>query len=253
MSEHDLGTRYLRLERQGRVAWCRIERPEVRNAISPAMYVGLGRAIAAANNDPDIDALVITGTGDVFIPGGDLGGGEEGPTDVRPSAILPWPAFLASQVPIVTAINGICFASGVMFALLSDVAVASDRATFRVPELVRGVPDLWLAAVLPAHVGVGRARELALTNRKIDATEARAIGLVERVVEHDRLEEAADAAVHEILETAPAARNLVRQAMNARYPTVDLMSMDRAMTGPEVEEGFSAFIEKRPTSWSPRR
>lgn len=244
----DLGTEHLRFERRGPVGWCVIDRPEARNALTPMMYAGLGRAISLANRDPGIEALVITGMGDTFIPGGDLRGGDE-PEDQRLSALLPWNDFRASLVPIVAAINGLCYASGVMVAMLSDVAVASDRATFRIPELTYGIPDMWMAAVLPAHVGVGRARELLLTNRRFDAEEARAMGIIERVVDPDRVPEAADSAVSEILGTAPLARNLVRQALVSRYGVVEQITMDWGPSSPEATEGSAAFVDKREPSW----
>lgn len=247
----DLGTKHLHLERRGPLAYLRIDRPEARNALTPAMYAGIGRAIGIANRDPAVGALIITGTGDAFIPGGDLSQPDDVPGDDRLSVVLPWPLFRSSRVPIVAAINGICFASGVMVALLSDVAVASDRATFRIPELARGFPDMWMAAVLPAHVGVGRARELALTNRRVNAEEARSIGIVERVVAHEDLETEAELVTLEVLASAPEARNRFRHALNARYGVVDEMAMDWATSSDEAAEGFAAFIEKREPSWSP--
>ena len=73
MSE-ELGAAGLRFEREGVVAWCIIDRPQARNAFTPAMYFGIKRAVRIVNADPDLAALIITGTGDVFAPGGDLGG-----------------------------------------------------------------------------------------------------------------------------------------------------------------------------------
>ena len=70
MSE-ELGAAGLRFEREGAVAWCIIDRPEARNAFTPAMYFGIKRAVGIVNDDPDLAALIITGTGDVFAPGGD--------------------------------------------------------------------------------------------------------------------------------------------------------------------------------------
>lgn len=70
----ELGTAGLRFERDGVIAWCRIDRPEARNALTPAMYFGIKRAVRLVNADPELAALVVTGTGDVFAPGGDLGG-----------------------------------------------------------------------------------------------------------------------------------------------------------------------------------
>ena len=246
----DLGTPHLVLERRGVLAWCTIDRPEARNALSPAMYRGIGRALELVTASDELEALVLTGTGDVFVPGGDMGD----PTQAEPwpGQVLPFGALRHSRVPVVTAVNGICQASGLLLALLSDVAVASDRAVFRAPELLRGFPDMWFAAVLPAHIGVGRARDLMLTGRRVDAREACVIGLVERVVAHDELEQAAEEAAYELLEAAPLARNAWRRAVNASYGVVDESSQEAAASSPEVEEGFGAFLAKRPPAWSRR-
>ena len=247
----DLGTPYLRFERRGPIGWCRVDRPKARNAVDPAMYRGLGQALHTVVADREMRALVLTGTGDVFIPGGDMAGDDERPPHEKvPTKIVPFAAFRHSPVPVISAINGICQASGVTFTLLSDVSVASERARFRVPELLRGFPDTWLAALLPAHVGVGRARDLMITGRWIDAHEAFAMGLVTRLVEHDRLEEAAESAAYEALESAPEARKLWKRTVNDRYGVVDEMAFDAAPDSPEAEEGFRSFFEKRPPSWS---
>ena len=89
---NELGTPALHLEREGSIAWCTIDRPHARNALTPGMYYGIKRAVAIVNQDPDLAALIITGTGDVFAPGGDLGGrSEEGETtpDVIGTDVLP--------------------------------------------------------------------------------------------------------------------------------------------------------------------
>ncbi len=78
----DLGTPCLRLEREGPIAWCIIDRPDARNALTPAMYYGIKKAVNLVNTDPELAALIITGTGDVFAPGGDLGGRSEGEEEV---------------------------------------------------------------------------------------------------------------------------------------------------------------------------
>jgi enoyl-CoA hydratase len=247
----DLGVEYLRLERRGVIGWCTIDRPEARNALTAAMYSGLGKALQRATDDPSLEALVLTGTGDVFIPGGDVKA-ESGEERMIPSQTLPFAAFLNSSIPVVSAINGVCQASGLLFAMLSDVSVASERATFRAPELLVGVPDTWLAAVLPTHVGMGRARELVVTGRRIDAIEAQSIGLISRVVEHDRLDEAAETVALDILETAPKARMQWKHAANLRYGAIDEVAFDAATSSPEIAEGMAAFIERRPAAWSRR-
>ena len=251
-SPQELGTEFVRLERQGPIAWCTIDRPSARNALTPNMYRAIGRALAISTDSPDIGALILTGTESSFISGGDLGGDGEEAQETTPSRVLPFNAIRNSRIPIVTAINGICQASGLLMAMLSDVAVASSSATFRAPELLRGFTDMWYAAVLPAHIGVGRAREFMLTARKVDASESLTMGLIERVVEPSEFPAAAEAAAYEILETAPAARKAWKQAVNARYGVVDELVMDEAVESAEAQEGFSAFLEKRPPAWSYR-
>src|SRR5918995_1188803 len=252
----DLGAAGLRFEREGPIGWCVIDRPEARNAFTPAMYFGLKRAVRLVNQDPDLAALIITGTGDAFAPGGDLGGraqpGDRLPDDIGYD-ILPFLAIRDSRAPVIAAVNGICQAGGLLVAMLADVAVASDRATFRVPELLRGVPDATYAAALPAHVGIAVARDLLLTARRFDAAEAQRIGLISRVVPHDELRAAAVEAAEQVLQTAPEARMHVKRMLNQRYGDIDYQTMFWALDhSAEPREGMRAFMEKRPPSWVPQ-
>jgi enoyl-CoA hydratase/carnithine racemase len=219
------------------------------------MYYGIKRAVQLVNADADLSALIITGTGDVFAPGGDLGGrSEPGETvpEVTGPDVLPFLAVRDSQAPVISAVNGICQAGGLLIAMLSDVAVASDRATFRVPELLRGIPDATYAAALPVHVGMAVARDLLLSGRPFDAAEALRIGLISRVVPHDELGQAALEAAHQVLRTAPSARAHVKRMLNERYGQIDYQTMFWALEhSPEPREGMRAFMEKRPPSWIP--
>jgi enoyl-CoA hydratase/carnithine racemase len=251
----DLGAGGLRLERDGPIAWCVIDRPEARNALTPAMYFGIKRAVRLVNRDPDLAALIITGSGDVFAPGGDLGGRSEPGDEPIPDIgrdILPFLDIRDSRAPIVAAVNGICQAGGLLIAMLADIAVVSDRATFRAPELLRGIPDATYAAVLPAHVGIAVARDLLLSGRRFDAAEAKRLGVISRVVPHDQLKDAAMEAVREILQTPPMARMHVKRMLNERYGLIDYQTMFWALEeSPEPREGMRAFMEKRPPSWIP--
>jgi enoyl-CoA hydratase len=251
----ELGAAGLRFEREGPVAWCVIDRPEARNALTPAMYFGIKRAVRIVNQDPELAALIITGTGDVFAPGGDLGGRREPGDEPVPDIghdILPFLDIRDSRAPVVSAVNGICQAGGLLIAMLADICVASDRATFRVPELLRGIPDATYAAVLPAHVGVAVARDLLLSARRFDAAEAQRLGLISRVVPHAQLREAAVAAVREILLTPPMARMHVKRMLNERYGLIDYQTMFWALEeSSEPREGMAAFMEKRRPNWVP--
>ena len=153
---------------------------------------------------------------------------------------------------MIAAVNGVCQAGGLLVAMMADIAVVSERATFRVPELLRGIPDATFAAALPAHVGVAVARDLLLSARTFDAAEARRIGLISRVVAHDDLRAAATDAAREVLRTAPAARVHVKRMLNQRYGDIDYQTMFWALEqSPEPGEGMRAFMEKRPPSWVP--
>lgn len=251
----DLGAAGLRFERQGPIGWCVIDRPQARNAFTPAMYYGLRRAVRLVNSDPDLAALIITGVGDVFAPGGDLGGRVE-PGDRLPDGlgfdILPFLTIRDSRAPVIAAVNGICQAGGLLVAMMADIAVASDRATFRVPELLRGIPDATFAAALPAHVGVAVARDLLLSARRFDAAEAQRLGVISRVVPHDDLRDAALTAAREVLQTAPEARVQVKRMLNERYGLIDYQTMNAALeSSVEPREGMRAFMEKRDPNWIP--
>lgn len=254
--EHELGTSGLRFEREGPIAWCTIDRPAARNAFTPGMYFGLKRAVRLVNADPDLAALIITGVGDVFAPGGDLGGRSEPGDEPLPEGIgtdiLPFLAIRDSRAPVIAAVNGICQAGGLLVAMMADIAVASDRATFRVPELLRGIPDATFAAALPAHVGIAVARDLLLSARVFDAAEAQRLGVISRVVPHDQLRAAALEAAGQVLRTAPEARAHVKRMLNERYGLIDYQTMFGALeTSTELREGMLAFMEKRPPRWVP--
>lgn len=251
----DLGAAGLRFERDGVIGWCVIDRPEARNAFTPAMYYGIKRAVRLVNSDPDLAAMIITGTGDVFSSGGDLGGrsnpGDAPVPDGGPD-VLPFLAIRDSRAPVVAAVNGICQAGGLLVAMMADVAVASDRATFRVPELLRGIVDATYAAVLPAHVGIAVARDLLLTARRFDAEEAVRLGVIARMVPHDQLRQTAVETVGQILQTGPLARAHVKRMLNDRYGLIDYQTMFASLDGsPEPREGMQAFMEKRAPSWVP--
>lgn len=254
----DVGAAGLRFERDGVIGWCVIDRPKARNALTPAMYFGIKRAVQLVNSDPELAALIITGTDDVFAPGGDLGGrsepGDSLPAELSGQDVLPFLTIRDSRAPVVSAVNGICQAGGLLIAMLSDIAVASDRAVFRAPELLRGIPDATYAAALPAHVGVAVARDLLLSARRFDAAEAQRLGVISRVVPHEQLREQAVTAVTEILQTAPQARAHVKRMLNERYGDIDYQTMFLSLeTSPEPREGMRAFMEKRAPDWIPEQ
>jgi enoyl-CoA hydratase/carnithine racemase len=225
--------------------------------MTASMYLGVRRAVQVLNSSPKVHALVITGAGDIFCPGGELGGDhDDDPSGMQAAAafgneIVPYEAIRSSRKPVVAMVNGICQGGGLLITLTCDIAVVSEQATFRVPEVIRGVADTSFAAYLPAHVGVARARDLILTGRRFDAAEAFAMGLVSRIAPHDALEARTHDAVVELVRGAPEARWQMKRIVNDRYGRLDGMTLDASVAGPEVLEGFTAFAERRAPTWIP--
>jgi enoyl-CoA hydratase/carnithine racemase len=253
--EVDLGSKHVEFERRGPVAWVTINRPERRNALTANMYFGIRRAVDRVNASRSLRALVITGTGDVFAPGGEMGGQhDDGPVnygELLGTAVVPFDAIRESRKPVIASVNGLCMGGGLLITMLADVAIASDRAVFGAPELLRGVADTYHAAILPEHVGIAVARDMLFTARRLDASEAERYGLVARVVPHEQLVAATDEVVRDILRAAPRARVALKRVMNARYGAIDKITFDESVGGEEVVEGFRAFVEKRDPDWIP--
>lgn len=257
MEQFDVGTRSLKLRREGSIMWCVIDRPQARNALTPAMYFGIKRAVRLVNSLKYPCALVITGTADSFSAGGDLGGRYEEGDDPVPAGLthesLPFLAIRESMQPVIAAVNGICMGGGLLIAMMADIAVVSERASFRVPELLRGIIDASYAAMLPAHIGMARARDLILSARRIDAPEAFEMGLFSRMVAHEQLRAEAERAACEILRTAPEARAHTKRMLNQQYPPIDYETMFTSLAyGREPREGMRAFMEKRDPDWTPQ-
>ena len=250
-----LGTRHLRFERDGPIARCIVDRPSKRNAMTPAMYFGVRYAIDLLNRDRALAGMLLTGTGDVFIPGGDLGGANEDGWADLPMLLgmdnTPFDAVRRSLKPIVTAVNGLCQGGGLMIAMLSDVAIASERATFRTPELLRGIADTNYAQILPRQIGPARARDMLLTGREIDAATALEWGLVARVVPHDDLLVEATTVVAACCRTAPDARAAAKRTFHEYYGHYDRIAMDASLHSDESVEGYRAFKERRSPAWVP--
>lgn len=250
-----LGTPFLRFERDGALATVTVDRPERRNALTASMYFGLRYAVDRLNADDTLAGLLLTGTGDVFIPGGDLSGEDPDGWADLPRLLgmdnTPFDTIRRSPKPVVSAVNGIAQGGGMMIAMLSDVAVASERATFRAPELFRGIADTNYGQVLPRQVGPARARDLLLTGRTLTAAEAEDWGLVSRVVPHDELLAAATDALRAACRTAPGARAAVKKVIDRFYGTYDREAMDASLKGEEMQEGWRAFKERRAPAWIP--
>jgi enoyl-CoA hydratase/carnithine racemase len=249
----DLGSPHLRADGRGRVLHLRIDRPDRRNSFTQDMYRGIKRAAIWADEQPELDAVCITGTDEWFGAGGDMSGMADDPDGLSvewdPTDQFPFRHIERCSKLWIARINGLCHAGGLVLALHCDVTVASDRARFRAPELLRGIPDPFLTSRLAEMVGVARARHLLFSAQEISAPEAGQMGLVGVVVPHDELDERVDAVIAQIALTGPVARAAVKREINQRLPVADVGLFFRAIRSPEMVEGMAAFVERRSPVW----
>ncbi len=249
----DLDSQHLHARKRDGVLTVRIDRPERRNALTIEMYHGIKKACVVAERDPDIDLMVVTGTGEWFCVGGEMGGQHEGAEKLDRLTdgldLTPFVQLERCPKTVVMAINGMCQGGGLVMTLMSDISIVSDRARFRVPELLRGVADCYLGARLAARIGVARAKYLLFTAEYFSAREAWDMGLVSRVVPHEALDAAVDETVTLIRATGPAARRALKRDINRHLPPIDTGMFQDSLLGEECREGFRAFVEKRPPRW----
>jgi len=174
---------------QGGTRTITFNRPEAKNALSIAMRREFCELLDAADRDPEVRAVIVTGTDPVFTAGVDF-------KDVDPSSdprqrqfiVNPGRALRAMRTPVLCAVNGACVSGGLEIALSASFVVASDRARFADTHARLNVVPAWgLTALLPKAIGLRKAREMSITGNFVDAAEALRIGLVNHVVPHDEL------------------------------------------------------------------
>ncbi|HEV7535194.1 MAG TPA: enoyl-CoA hydratase [Acidimicrobiia bacterium] len=178
-------------ETSGNVRTLTLNRPEARNALSSELLDRLVEALHAAEGDPDVRAVVLTGTDPAFCAGLDLreagAGGLPSGGVVDPKASVWW-VLHGMNTPVVGAVNGPAVTGGLELALQCTFLVASERAVFGDTHARVGLhPGGGLTGLLPQAVGLRRAREMSLTGNFVDAAEAHRQGLVNHVVPHDEL------------------------------------------------------------------
>ncbi|MBU3689437.1 MAG: crotonase [Acidimicrobiales bacterium mtb01] len=250
-----------------RVGIITLDRPDARNALTFEMYAELERLVRAAS-DSDIRCLVVTGSDPAFCSGDDvrqvMGGGAEGKAPVvvdRTPRLTPAAdALLHTDVPVIAAVNGAAVGWGMELALMADIRIASERAKFGELFVLRGlVSDAPGLGRLAQLVGREKAAELLFTGDVIGAEEARAIGLVSRVVPHDDLLPAALSLAGRIAANPPlAVRRLKAGLRNTLDPDWRELGAWVSTTLGELfatadhREGVRAFLEKRPPKFTGR-
>jgi crotonobetainyl-CoA hydratase len=238
-----------------------INRPEVRNAINTAVGVALHAALVAADADPAVRCVIVTGAGDrAFSAGGDLKqmADTDGPEMGGGARVITQALRYRPAKPVLAAVNGLAYGGGLELMLACDLAVTAANATFALPEVTRGVLASGGGLVhLPRLIGQRRALQLILTGRPIDAATALSWGLVNEVVPAGTALTAAVALARTIAANAPLAVKLSKQtaltAMTAtdhdawRQNSAALAAVRRS---PDALEGPRAFAEHRQPVWT---
>ncbi|HZR12227.1 MAG TPA: enoyl-CoA hydratase-related protein [Acidimicrobiia bacterium] len=243
-------------ERRDTTLVLRLNRPDARNALTPELIDALGRALVAAEADPQTRAVVLTGTGDrAFCAGMDLASFASGEKLGDGGARLM--RFLRGDitVPVVGAANATAVAGGFELLLGCDVVVASSAARFALPEVKRGLIASGGGTFVSTRIPLAVALELALTGDPIDAERAYALGLVNQVVAPDAVLDAALALAARIAANGPlavqATKELVRTApTDAARAWARLGEWQpRIFSSDDAKEGATAFLEKRDPVW----
>lgn len=246
---------------EGGVARIELDRPDVGNALDVATSQSLMHVAIRCDEDDAIRCVLITGRGRMFCAGGDIEGFKQAGDglqayvkEITGYLHLAVSRFARMPKPLITAVNGAAAGAGFSLAILGDIAIAAQNASFVLAYPGIGFsPDGGLTWLLPRLVGLRKAQEIALLNPRIRAEDAQRIGLVTRVVPADDLQADAAALAAQLASSATSAlgetRQLLLEAMTTPLETQlerESRSVSRLSTSPHGREGIAAFLGGRP-------
>lgn len=251
-------------EVKDQVAFLTINREARRNAISQEMITAFHQFLDRAEQDPEVRALCLTGSGDkAFCSGADLVVTLTREGEDRLGGARNYAALLKKMVrcgkPLVAKVNGVCLAGGLGLMLACDIVLARKDVSFWTPEVNVGIFPMMVGALLMRQVGTKKAMEMVLTGRKVSAAEAEQVGLISRAVEADKLGEEVDKVLKTLTSLSPIGLRIGKEAFIAMSAmpfeeAVDYLcqALGRAMSTEDAMEGMMAFIEKRPARFQGR-
>ena len=254
----------LLVEQRQHVAYVTLNRPTALNALNTALRRDLQQCFTDLQADPGVRVVVITGAGRAFCAGADIKEWRE-PTSVvedREERLRfnVWQAMSRCEAPIIAAINGYALGGGCELAMCCDIRIASDQAQLGLTEVTLGIiPGGGGTQRLPRLVGPGKALELILTGKRIDAHEALRLSLVEQVVPHDQLEVVVGELAQTIVSRAPLAVKYAKEATvrGLELPLSEGLKVESELytllrTTEDRMEGARAFQERRPPQFKGR-
>jgi len=247
----------IRMKKKHSIGYLTLNRPQVRNAFNREMIDELQQVLTLIDKDNEIRVLIITGAGQVFQAGADI-------AELRcmqPLDILRWnegivrinSALEKLRQPVIAAINGAALGGGLELAISCTLRIAAESADMGLPEVRLGIiPGTGGTQRLPRLIGKGRAAELMLTGKIIDAQEAFEIGLVNRVTADEELMPAAEDLTAEMLANAPIAVEMTKDALEVGkdLPLEQAVQYSQkncitCFSTADMQEGMAAFLEKR--------
>src|SRR5437899_3290853 len=239
----------VRYEVSGSVATVTIARPDVRNAMDMEVFAGLADAGARAGADPTVRAVVVTGEGPNFSSGIDTSvftSGDNGsPSDIDIGRLQSsFTIFEQILKPTIAAVAGPTFGAGLQLAIACDFRVAAADVQLSVMEVRWGIlPDLGGTQRLPRLIGLGRAKELAMTARRVGADEALQMGLVNKVVAAGTHLQSATEWTRDVAAGPPLALAAIKRLMNSAFDAPVREGLDREATAQRRILASSDFIE----------
>jgi len=252
--------RVLLFEQNGAVATLTLNRPEVGNSIHLDLASALLDAAIRCDSDASIRCVVLTGAGRMFCAGGDVAllgaAGERSPallSELAGTFHMAVSRLARMRKPLLVLVNGPAAGAGLSLALSGDIVLAARSAHFTAAYTAIGLtPDGGLTWLLPRLVGLRKAQEMILTNRRVAAEEAEALRMVTRTVDDAALAEegkaTADTLSHSAVSALGATRALLLESFAAGYETQmekEARSIAAASSGAEGCEGIAAFLGKR--------
>ena len=240
-----------------------LNRPEVLNAISSKMAEELKSYFKSISSKKNLRTVIITGAGEkAFCAGADLKertNKTNSELEAQRVLFLEFANLIENcDVPVIVCVNGIAYGGGCEIALLCDFIISSKNASFALPEAKRGlIPGLGGTQRLSRRIGIDKAKELIFTGRAISSDEAFSLGLVNHVVENNKLIDKALSIAKEITECAPISVKEAKKAVNKGYNLpiekaldVESASYKTVSNTEDRKEGIKAFNEKRRPQWT---
>ena len=237
------------MEVADRVAYVTICRPDAKNALTKAMYAAIRDACLAAQDDSEVDAIVLRGSDGAFSVGGDLKEMLDA-LNSDPTRLLDYEDYLPFETirtltkPTVACIDGLCLGGGLTMALMCDCLIATDRSRFAIPEAKVGIVDGHLPRLLRETVPQPRLRYWMYSGALFPANEAYEVGLVTKVVPPDVLDEALAAMLRELKASSPEAIRHLKVILNETRPLSSMTDAYLTMLQPHVKERIESFARR---------